>query len=182
MYKNFKKNFGAELWENLIWGAAKAYKQQELIKILGVINKTDSKALDWYCSPYFSVEAFKATYANYLYPLDNIEDWPEIVDKTILKQHLNNNHLNNNHQSNMLHLMEEANKRGRKRKSAPLQQEQQVEHEAPQVAEGGVRAKSTKPRGGRAPAAEVEPEAAATPEGRVRARSTRPRGGRVPAA
>ncbi|KAF9587959.1 hypothetical protein IFM89_006284 [Coptis chinensis] len=47
MYKNFKKNFGGELWENLAWGSAKAYKQQELIKILCVINKIDSKALDW---------------------------------------------------------------------------------------------------------------------------------------
>ncbi|KAF9603214.1 hypothetical protein IFM89_034547 [Coptis chinensis] len=47
MYKNFKKNFSGELWENLAWGPVKAYKQQELIKILGVINKTDSKALDW---------------------------------------------------------------------------------------------------------------------------------------
>ncbi|KAF9626573.1 hypothetical protein IFM89_035458 [Coptis chinensis] len=47
MYKNFKKVFSGELWENLAWGAAKAYKQQELTRILGVVNKTDSKALDW---------------------------------------------------------------------------------------------------------------------------------------
>ncbi|KAF9592255.1 hypothetical protein IFM89_012831 [Coptis chinensis] len=33
-----------------------------------------------YCSPYFSVEAFRQTYSNYLYPLDNIEEWPEIED------------------------------------------------------------------------------------------------------
>ncbi|KAF9622169.1 hypothetical protein IFM89_030027 [Coptis chinensis] len=149
-------------------GATKAYKQQELTRILGVINKTDNKALDWldteprscwaradfdwiskcdeltnnfsesfnswilkirdkplvnfldkynlnllqlvygrrelsmslmtgdvapnvlfmikmrelrynwYCSPYFSVEAFRATSATYLYPIDNIEDWPKI--------------------------------------------------------------------------------------------------------
>ncbi|KAF9602806.1 hypothetical protein IFM89_031575 [Coptis chinensis] len=32
-----------------------------------------------HCSPYFSVEAFRASYGNYLYPLDKIEDWPEIV-------------------------------------------------------------------------------------------------------
>ncbi|KAF9622747.1 hypothetical protein IFM89_033982 [Coptis chinensis] len=31
-----------------------------------------------YCSPYFSVEAFRATSATYLYPIDNIEDWPKI--------------------------------------------------------------------------------------------------------
>ncbi|KAF9625507.1 hypothetical protein IFM89_023443 [Coptis chinensis] len=31
-----------------------------------------------YCSPYFSVGAFRAIYGNYRYPLDNIEDWPEI--------------------------------------------------------------------------------------------------------
>ncbi|KAF9625192.1 hypothetical protein IFM89_020112, partial [Coptis chinensis] len=38
-----------------------------------------------YCSPYFSVEAFKATYVGYLYPLDNIEDWPEItLDKELI--------------------------------------------------------------------------------------------------
>ncbi|KAF9602388.1 hypothetical protein IFM89_027464 [Coptis chinensis] len=38
-----------------------------------------------YCSPYFSVEAFKATYASYLYPLDNMEDWPEItLDKEVV--------------------------------------------------------------------------------------------------
>ncbi|KAF9619894.1 hypothetical protein IFM89_009676 [Coptis chinensis] len=130
MYKNFKKVFSGELWENLAWGATKAYKQQELTRILGVINKTDSKALNWelsmslmtgdvvpnvlfmikmrelrynwyeikgmpcahvvavlksrrpqwerYCSPYFNMEAFRATYATYLYPIDNIEDWPEI--------------------------------------------------------------------------------------------------------
>ncbi|KAF9597173.1 hypothetical protein IFM89_016161 [Coptis chinensis] len=232
MYKNFKKVFSGKLWENLAWGAAKAYKQQELIRILGVINKTNSKALDWldteprscwarayfdwiskydkftnnfsesfnswilkirdkplvnfldkynldllqlaygkrelsmslitddvvpnvlfmikkrelrynwyeikgvldvqylainrktgtkynvdiaklecsciewqmsrvpyvhaiavlrsrrpqYCNPYFSVEAFRATYATYLYPIDNIEDWPEIdnIEELIL--------------------------------------------------------------------------------------------------
>ncbi|KAF9607267.1 hypothetical protein IFM89_033474 [Coptis chinensis] len=338
MYKNFKKNFGGELWENLAWGAAKAYKQQELIKILGVINKTNSKALDWldteprscwarahfdwtskcdeltnnfsesfnswilrirdkplvhfmdkynlnllqmvydrrelalslmpgevvpnvlfmikkrelrynwYCSPYFSVEAFRATYANYLYPLDNIEDWPEIESPSELvlppehtrragrpkKQRIRSedeplkthrkcakcgtpghNTLTCDARKKGVHGKrgkgkgqggqdhtepaseqqpseqqppkqhvppEEANRRGRKRKSAPLQQEQQVEHEAPQVAEGGVRARSTRPRGGRTPAAEVELEAATTLEGGVRARSTRPRGGRAPAA
>ncbi|KAF9598415.1 hypothetical protein IFM89_027848 [Coptis chinensis] len=38
-----------------------------------------------YCSHYFSAEAFKATYASYLYPLDNIEDWPEItLDKELV--------------------------------------------------------------------------------------------------
>ncbi|KAF9602671.1 hypothetical protein IFM89_030559 [Coptis chinensis] len=38
-----------------------------------------------YCSPYFSAEAFKASYASYLYPLDNIEDWPEItLDKELV--------------------------------------------------------------------------------------------------
>ncbi|KAF9602201.1 hypothetical protein IFM89_025670 [Coptis chinensis] len=38
-----------------------------------------------YCSPYFSAEAFKATYTSYLYPLDNIEDWPEItLDKELV--------------------------------------------------------------------------------------------------
>ncbi|KAF9609363.1 hypothetical protein IFM89_015618 [Coptis chinensis] len=47
MYKSFRKVFSGELWENLAWGTAKAYKQQELTRILGVINKTDSKALDW---------------------------------------------------------------------------------------------------------------------------------------
>ncbi|KAF9597941.1 hypothetical protein IFM89_023312, partial [Coptis chinensis] len=31
-----------------------------------------------YYSPYFNAKAFKATYVGYLYPLDNIEDWPEI--------------------------------------------------------------------------------------------------------
>ncbi|KAF9624978.1 hypothetical protein IFM89_016798 [Coptis chinensis] len=191
MYQNFKKTFRGELWENLAWGAAEAYKVQEFTRILGVINKTYSKALDWldrepkscwvrahfdwtskcdqltnnfsesfnswilhirdkpcvhfidqynldllnlmytrrelsmellegdvvpnmlfmikkremrynwyevrvvsdieylvvntkkgsrYCSPYFSVEAFRQTYLNYLYPLDNIEEWPEIED------------------------------------------------------------------------------------------------------
>ncbi|KAF9612982.1 hypothetical protein IFM89_004785 [Coptis chinensis] len=99
MYQNFKKTFRGELWENLAWGAVEAYKVQEFTRILGVINKTDSKALDWldkeprscwvrahfdwtvkYCSPYFSVEAFRQTYSNYLYPLDNIEEWPEIED------------------------------------------------------------------------------------------------------
>ncbi|KAF9596450.1 hypothetical protein IFM89_011279 [Coptis chinensis] len=34
----------------------------------------------WYCSPYFNVEAFRRTYANYLFPLENIEDWEEIDD------------------------------------------------------------------------------------------------------
>ncbi|KAF9591619.1 hypothetical protein IFM89_004848 [Coptis chinensis] len=57
---------------------SKAYKEPELIRIMGIIKKTDPKDLDWYCSPYFSVEAFRATYGNYIYPLDNIKDWPEI--------------------------------------------------------------------------------------------------------
>ncbi|KAF9589282.1 hypothetical protein IFM89_022352 [Coptis chinensis] len=47
MYQNFKKTFRGELWDNLAWGAAEAYKVQEFTRILGVINKTDSKALDW---------------------------------------------------------------------------------------------------------------------------------------
>ncbi|KAF9611572.1 hypothetical protein IFM89_033576 [Coptis chinensis] len=47
MYHNFKKTFRGELWENLAWGAAEAYKVQEFTRILGVINKIDSKALDW---------------------------------------------------------------------------------------------------------------------------------------
>ncbi|KAF9588345.1 hypothetical protein IFM89_008775 [Coptis chinensis] len=47
MYKNFKKIYSGELWENLVWGAARAYKKQELTRILGIINKNDPKALDW---------------------------------------------------------------------------------------------------------------------------------------
>ncbi|KAF9593578.1 hypothetical protein IFM89_024212 [Coptis chinensis] len=48
MYKNFKKIYSGELWENLVWGAARAYKKQELTRILGIINKNDPKALDWF--------------------------------------------------------------------------------------------------------------------------------------
>ncbi|KAF9625648.1 hypothetical protein IFM89_025133 [Coptis chinensis] len=47
MYKNFKKTFSGELWENLAWGATRAYKLPELRKILGLILKTDKAALDW---------------------------------------------------------------------------------------------------------------------------------------
>ncbi|KAF9594707.1 hypothetical protein IFM89_034492 [Coptis chinensis] len=218
MYKNFKNNFGGELWENLAWGAAKAYKQQELIKILGVINKTDSKALDW--------KAHQSWFC-LLNTLEGQEDQKKqrirSEDKP-LKTHRKcakcgtpgHNTLTCDARKKGVHGKrgkgkgqggqdhteavseqqpfeqqppeqhvppEEANRRGRKRKSGPLQQEQQVEHEAPQVVEGGVRVMSTRPRGGRAPAAEVEPEAAAAvPEGGVRIRSTRPKGGRAPAA
>ncbi|KAF9614632.1 hypothetical protein IFM89_019609, partial [Coptis chinensis] len=43
-----------------------------------VIRQTRGDKWARYCSPYFSVEAFRQTYSNYLYPLDNIEEWPEI--------------------------------------------------------------------------------------------------------
>ncbi|KAF9588786.1 hypothetical protein IFM89_015513 [Coptis chinensis] len=239
MYKNFKKNFGGELWENLAWGAAKAYKQQELIKILGVINKTNSKALDWldteprscWARAHFDwtskcdelTNNFKESPSELVLPPEHTRKfWKAKKQRIRVKMNhlrLIENEKCGTHGHNTLtcdarkkgvhgkrgkgkgqggqdHLEpkiqqqppkqhvppEEANRRGRKRKSAPLQQEQQVEHEAPQVAEGGVRARSTRPRGGRTPAAEVELEAATALEGGVRARSTRPRGGRAPAA
>ncbi|KAF9599586.1 hypothetical protein IFM89_001082 [Coptis chinensis] len=50
------------------------YRVAVLTMLLGVLEEECLK----YCSPYFSVEAFRATYENYLYTLDNIEDWPEI--------------------------------------------------------------------------------------------------------
>ncbi|KAF9614097.1 hypothetical protein IFM89_015359 [Coptis chinensis] len=287
MYKNFKKNFGGELWENLAWGAAKAYKQQELIKILGVINKTNSKALDWldteprscwarahfdwtskcdeltnnfsesfnswilrirdkplvHFMDKYNLNLLQMVYdrrelalslmpgevvPNVLFMIKKRElryNWPKKQrirsEDEPLKTHRKcakcgtpgHNTLTCDARKKGVHGKrgkgkgqggqdhtepaseqqppkqhvppEEANRRGRKRKSAPLQQEQQVEHESPQRLqrlEGGVRARSTRPRGGRAPAAEVEPKAAAAPEGGVRARSTRPRGGRAPAA
>ncbi|KAF9592504.1 hypothetical protein IFM89_015075 [Coptis chinensis] len=46
------------------------------IEYLVVNTKKGSR----YCSPYFSVEAFKQTYSNYIYLLDNIEEWLEIED------------------------------------------------------------------------------------------------------
>ncbi|KAF9589703.1 hypothetical protein IFM89_027342 [Coptis chinensis] len=45
---------------------------------VAVIRKKRVEKWSRYCSPYFSVEAFRRTYANYLYPLENIEDWEEI--------------------------------------------------------------------------------------------------------
>ncbi|KAF9605775.1 hypothetical protein IFM89_018441 [Coptis chinensis] len=279
MYKNFKKNFGGELWENLAWGAAKAYKQQELIKILGVINKTNSKALDWldteprscWARAHFDWTSKCDELTNNFSEIFNswilrIRDKPlvhfmdkynlnllqmvydrrelalslmpgEVVPNVLfmikkrelryncpselvlppehtrragrpkkqrirsedepLKTHRKcakcgtpgHNTLTCDARKKGVHGKrgkgkgqggqdhtepaseqqpseqqppkqhvppEEANRRGRKRKSAPLQQEQQVEHEAPQVAEGGVRARSTRPRGGRTPAAEQQ--------------------------
>ncbi|KAF9591183.1 hypothetical protein IFM89_002838 [Coptis chinensis] len=215
--ENFKKTFRGELWENLAWGAAEAYKVQEFTRILGVINKTDSKALDWldreprscwarahfdwtakcdqltnnfsesfnswilhirdkpcvcfidqynldllnlmytrrelsmellegdvvpnvlfmikkremrYCSPYFSVEAFRQTYSNYLYPLDNIAEWPEIM-----KQHLDIKYQCNNKKpqcNNNLQVPEEEQHNSNKNKFKSKQQPKAKEGEEDQ--------------------------------------------------
>ncbi|KAF9589972.1 hypothetical protein IFM89_029709 [Coptis chinensis] len=61
-------------------------KREERSALCACSCSTQVKEGTWsrYCSPYFSAEAFKATYASYLYPLDNIEDWPEItLDKEL---------------------------------------------------------------------------------------------------
>ncbi|KAL5727687.1 hypothetical protein ACHQM5_000855 [Ranunculus cassubicifolius] len=32
-----------------------------------------------YCAPFYSVESFRKTYAGFIYPLDNIEDWEQFL-------------------------------------------------------------------------------------------------------
>ncbi|KAL5717647.1 hypothetical protein ACHQM5_010627 [Ranunculus cassubicifolius] len=36
-----------------------------------------------YCSPYYSVESFRATYKGYIYPLNNIEDWEKGAENVL---------------------------------------------------------------------------------------------------
>ncbi|KAF9617592.1 hypothetical protein IFM89_037404 [Coptis chinensis] len=50
------------------------------VRGIAVIRQRRGDKWARYCSPYFSVEAFRQTYSNYLYPLDNIAKWPEIED------------------------------------------------------------------------------------------------------
>ncbi|KAF9612620.1 hypothetical protein IFM89_003062 [Coptis chinensis] len=153
--------------------SSKAYKQQELIKILGVINKTDNKALDWELRyNWYEIKGVSdveylvintKTGIKYNVDIDKLQcsciEWqmlgvPCVHVVAVLgprrpqwarKKGVHGKRGMGKGQGGQDHTEaaseqqppeqhappEEANRRGRKRKSVPLQQEQQVEHEAP---------------------------------------------------
>ncbi|KAF9615955.1 hypothetical protein IFM89_027303 [Coptis chinensis] len=49
----------------------KAYKVPEHDLFMDQLEEDDLEAKEWYCSPYYHVNAFRATYAGFIFPFDN---------------------------------------------------------------------------------------------------------------
>ncbi|KAF9594105.1 hypothetical protein IFM89_027423, partial [Coptis chinensis] len=43
-----------------------------------ILKRNQGSVVNWYCSSFYNVQSFKATYVGYIYPFDNEEEWDKV--------------------------------------------------------------------------------------------------------
>ncbi|KAF9592562.1 hypothetical protein IFM89_015775 [Coptis chinensis] len=81
VHKEVFRRYGVELSYYTSWkskgSVVNCYKHAETDEFVGFLLAYKA-SLDGYCSSFYNVQSFKATYAGYIYPFDNEEEWDKV--------------------------------------------------------------------------------------------------------